>query len=71
VSLSFEFDADGNEDAVLDAARRAIEDRVSAVRCPVHHTGARVRFSGDSHDLKWSVEGCCDQLVNEVKRALA
>jgi hypothetical protein len=49
----------------------AIEGRVRAVRCPVHGTRpTRITATPSGMDLKWRIEGCCEQLIEAVNASL-
>ena len=57
--------------AMLNKAQHAIEQKLSAIRCPLHGQRARVSFQGRSADeMEYKVNGCCDALVQEVRRTL-
>lgn len=42
--------------------------RITAIRCPVHHQSARISPGTDG---QFRVQGCCDQLIAEVRRQLS
>ena len=42
--------------------------RIQSIRCPIHHQTARVSPAG--FDGQFRVQGCCDQLIDEVRRHL-
>lgn len=65
------------EDAINKAAfsqvRDNVEKRLRAARCPIHHTGP-TSLTVTGHDLKslqWHAQGCCDQLIEGMKRSLS
>ena len=57
--------------AVFPQVRDNVRQRLLAARCPVHHTGpTSVTVSGhDLKTLKWHATGCCDELIEGMKRA--
>lgn len=69
-NVKFDFDERKFRQKVTDAARKTVEEKVRRIRCPEHHETARVHFTGMGDKLSWKVEGCCQRLVEEVKRAL-
>jgi hypothetical protein len=80
IDISFEFNGkkvdpnklgDALEQAVIEAATKAIIDRVGSVRCPKHGQYAKIVCTGlKSNDLKFNVSGCCQELTEEVKSKL-
>jgi hypothetical protein len=57
--------------AVMDAATKEIKRKVGMCRCPVHGKGPTVVGKGRSADkMTFEVEGCCEELIREVKRRL-
>jgi len=62
----------GIEQEVRRIARDEVESRARSVRCPVHGQTANLRFQSAAGDqLRWSVEGCCQDLVDRVHQALS
>ncbi len=60
------------EGAMLQAVSTQIQTKVGAVRCPVHQQHARVTATGRSADqLTFNIHGCCQTLVEEVRRGLS
>jgi len=69
LNVKFDFDERKFRECVMDAARKAVEDKVRRTRCPEHHQTARIRFTGHGDNLKWSVKRCCEKLTDAVKAA--
>jgi hypothetical protein len=56
---------------VVEAASDAVEKRVRSVRCPIHNERpTRVTATRSGTDVKWRIEGCCDDLIAAVQRSL-
>lgn len=57
------------EKAAMADLKEQIQREVSRIRCPIHGQVARVRASGQGIDrLSWEIDGCCDDLVERVKK---
>jgi len=55
--------------AVMNAATKEINRKVGMCRCPVHGKRPTVVGKGRSADkMTFEVEGCCEELISEVKR---
>ncbi len=52
---------------VKQSATNMVTRRITSIRCPVHHQSARINpgLSG-----QFRIQGCCDQLIAEVRRQL-
>jgi len=62
---------DALEKAVLSGVADNIKKKVKSVRCSEHHKGAQVKVKGRSLDkLSMEVSGCCDELIEKVKKKL-
>jgi hypothetical protein len=65
------------EDAINQALFTQVRDNVAkqlrASRCPVHGTGpTSVTVKGqDLKTLHWDATGCCDQLIEGMRRSLS
>jgi len=71
IKIDFKFNANDIEKAVMQAASEEIASLVKNVRCPEHGEYARIVASGRSmNDIDFEISGCCDKLVDEVKRKL-
>lgn len=57
------------ERAALEHGKKQIQEGVRRIRCPVHGTTARVTAIG--RDLSWKVEGCCEALIESVRKAMS
>ncbi len=57
--------------AVMDAAAQEIRRKIGSCRCPVHGKSPSVVAKGrDTSKLSFEVNGCCDKLIEDVKRRL-
>ncbi len=57
--------------AVLESATESIKKKVKSIRCHEHHSGAKIKVKGKSLDkLSMEVSGCCDVLIEKVKKKL-
>lgn len=60
------------EAAVLKAAASEIQKKVGSCRCPEHGKAPEMVGKGRNLDkLNFEVSGCCDKLIEEVKRKLS
>jgi hypothetical protein len=64
-----EFERRLSPDALIDAAKEKIRERIERITCPVHGKPAEVR-SLESTDKGWvySIGGCCDAVRREVHK---
>jgi hypothetical protein len=63
---------DAVEGMVLEAVSKQIRQKVGACRCPEH--GRRPTIVAKGRDLKslsFEVKGCCDKLIEDVRRKLS
>ena len=59
------------ESAVLKSVQESITKSVGSVRCPEHVQKPKVKVKGRNLDsLSFEVSGCCDQLIETVKKKL-
>lgn len=59
------------ESAMLQTVQDSIAKAVRSARCPEHGQKPRISVKGRNLDsLKFEVSGCCDSLIEEVKRKL-
>lgn len=65
--MGIEFNNGSLEDAVKNAVRSQVEERVSGLLCPVHQLSPQIEWSEDVDGQKWSVHGCCQDLINMVR----
>jgi hypothetical protein len=62
---------DALESAMLQSVQDSISKAVGSARCPEHGQKPTIKVKGRSLDsLKFEVSGCCDNLINEVKKKL-
>jgi len=62
---------DALESAMLQSIQDSISKTVGSVRCPEHGQKPKIKVKGRNLDsLKFEVSGCCDSLIEEVKRKL-
>lgn len=61
------------QQVVYPQVRDNVAAKLGGVRCPVHGTTATsVTVKGTSlDDMSWEAKGCCDQLVEAMKRSLS
>ncbi len=57
-------------DTALKKVDDAVQRRLRTIRCPKHGQQARVRSARSHNDLKWNIEGCCEELVRAARKAL-
>ena len=59
------------EKAIMKNVEENIIKRVGACRCKIHNQSPRIIAKGKSIDkLTFTISGCCDELINEVKRKI-
>jgi hypothetical protein len=56
-------------DAALENVRKNLIAKIEAVRCPEHGQGAEA-IGKDPGGINFEVRGCCDKLLEEVKRRI-
>ena len=57
---------------VMEAATQQIRRKIGSCRCPEHGRTPTVIAKGrDVSKLSFEVSGCCDKLIEDVKRRLA
>lgn len=62
----------GLEDAVVDEAQKAVEERIRRVRCPDHHEAVRqLRGRRQRGGLRYTWEACCEKLNDAIEHVLA
>lgn len=59
------------EAAVLQSVQESIKRTVGSARCPTHGQTPNIKVKGRKVDsLSFEVSGCCDQLIETVKKKL-
>ncbi len=59
------------ESAMLQSIQDSVSKAVGSTRCPEHGQKPGFKVKGSNLDsLKFEVSGCCDGLINEVKKKL-
>ena len=59
------------EKAILQNVRDQIASRVGRVTCPEHGKTPQITAEGrDLSSLKFTVQGCCDKVVDVVRRRM-
>lgn len=59
------------ESAMLQSVQNSISKAVRSARCPEHGLKPRIKVKGRNlESLKFEVSGCCDSLIEAVKRKL-
>ena len=62
---------DALESAMLQSIQDSISKAVGSAHCPEHGQKPKIKAKGRNLDLlKFEVSGCCDNLIEEVKRKL-
>ena len=62
---------DALEGAILESVQSSIRKSVGSVRCSEHGASPKVLVKGRNLDsLEFEVSGCCDTLIEQVKRKL-
>jgi len=62
---------DALESAMLQSVQDSIAKSVGSARCPEHGQKPKIKVKGRNLDsLTFEVSGCCDSLIDEVKRKL-
>ena len=55
-------------DSTLKAAASHIQNRIQGLRCAIH--GQTPRVVGNPATTEFSIKGCCEELIAEVKARL-
>lgn len=81
IDISFELNARkvspnniGNslESAMLNSVKDSISKSVGSIRCAEHGERPKIKAKGRSLDsMSLEVTGCCDALIDQVKKKLA
>lgn len=59
------------ESALLQSVQDSITKSVGSARCPAHGQKPKIKVKGRKLDsLSFEVTGCCDQLIDTVKKKL-
>lgn len=59
------------ESALLQSVQESITKSVGSARCPVHGQRPKIKVKGRNLDsLSFEVSGCCEQLIETVKKKL-
>ena len=59
------------ESALLQSVQESITKSVGSARCPEHGQKPKIKVKGRELDsLNFEVSGCCDQLIETVKKKL-
>ncbi len=62
---------DALESAMLQSVQESITKSVGTARCPTHGQRPKIKVKGQKLDsLSFEVSGCCDQLIETVKKKL-
>lgn len=60
------------ETAMLNSIKDSVSKSVGAVRCAEHGQSPKIKAKGRSIDsLNLEVTGCCDALIEQVKKKIA
>jgi hypothetical protein len=59
------------KEAAVEGAKDNLRAKIEAVRCPVHDQNAKAVFGETTGGrLDPAIQGCCKDLIEEVKRSL-
>ncbi len=59
------------ESTILQSIQESVKRSVASVRCNEHGQGPKIKVKGRNLDsLSFEVTGCCERLIDEVKRKL-
>jgi len=59
------------ESAMLQSVQDSISKAIGSARCSEHGQKPKIKVKGRNLDsLKFEVSGCCDNLIEEVRRKL-
>lgn len=59
------------ESAILQSVEESVKKSVAFIRCKDHGQGPKIKVKGRNLDsLSFEVTGCCERLIDEVKRKL-
>lgn len=59
------------EKAVMEAVSKQIRQKIGSCRCPEHGRSPSILAKGRSlESLSFEVKGCCEKLIEDVKRRL-
>jgi hypothetical protein len=71
IDISFEVNGNALESAMIQSVQDSISKAFGSARCPDHGQKPKIKVKGHNLDsLKFEVSGCCDSLIEEVKRKL-
>lgn len=60
------------EGAILESVQDSIKKSVGSVRCSEHGSSPKVLVKGRNFDnLSFEVSGCCEALIDKVKKKLS
>ena len=72
VEIKSNFNADRIMDQILEKTRKRIVEQMRGVYCSEHHQYPTVTIVASSQDsFNVSIQGCCDDLVESAKNAIA
>ena len=59
------------EAAMLNSIKNSINKSVGSIRCSQHRQGPKIKAKGRSIEkLSLEVTGCCDELIDKVRKKL-
>lgn len=58
------------EKDVLKALKEEIEKKLRHIQCPEHHTYPTVIATGSIKNIEFKIEGCCQNLIDQVLKIL-
>ena len=57
--------------AAVGAVKDSLPAKIEAVHCTVHNQNAKAILKETEGKLNYEIQGCCNELIEEVKRLLA
>jgi len=63
--------ADKMTEAAVEVVKNSLQEKIEAVRCPVHNQNAKAILKETTGGkMNYDIQGCCEELIVEVKRSL-
>lgn len=62
---------DAIEKATFKLLKENITKNVGSIKCPQHHSSAKIIAKGNNiHNVSFSISGCCQKLIDETTKKL-
>lgn len=55
---------------ILTGIENHLRETVGMLSCPIHHESPKITVNYDGDNLSYSVDGCCNELMNLVGEQL-